>query len=93
MDDFNVLDGALNALSKICEDLAEHDRSLTPSFMNALGSLFPKFIHFFRHPRVEIRRYALNAMNQFLHLMPDQLRAVLEQYLTVRHVIQSIMRL
>lgn len=76
---FAHVDGAFNALAKICED--EPSRLDSHTLGRPLNILIPKFIKFFAHPKEGIRIYALGAVNQFLGgSMPQALRVNLNQY-------------
>lgn len=75
----NLVLGAFTAISNVCEDAAQkldeegHDR---PS-----NVLIPKLIGFLAHPHQNIRRDALNSLNQFLLLMPQALAINMDKYL------------
>ena len=77
----NIVDGAFNALSKICEDNVDE---LCQDGQRSLHSLLPKFVSFLLHPTFGVRKYALNATNQFLFLMPPALAENMEAYMRVR---------
>jgi len=77
---YQHVDGAFNALTKICEDQA--DRLDSFEMGRPLNKLIPKFISFFVHPKEEFRQYALGAVNQFLgRNMPQALRVNMKDYL------------
>jgi transportin-1 len=77
--DLNVVDGSLNALSKICEEATEALDS--DELGRPLNVLLPKLLTFFAHPQEAFRRYALGSINQFLLTMPNALNVIMEQYL------------
>mmetsp|Transcript_25495 Transcript_25495/g.42708 ORF Transcript_25495/g.42708 Transcript_25495/m.42708 type:complete len:899 (-) Transcript_25495:814-3510(-) len=77
---YEHVDGAFNALCKICED--EPERLDSQDLGRPLNTMLPLFIKFFVHPKEPIRRYALGAVNQFLGPnMPQALRANMTGYL------------
>lgn len=77
--DLNVVDGALNALSKICEEATE--ALDTDELGRPLNVLLPKLLTFFAHPQEAFRRYALGSINQFLVDIPNALNVIMDQYL------------
>lgn len=73
------LDGALDALSRICEDapdLLEEDPS------QPLGVLIPKLLKFFYHPNENFRMKVIHIVNQFLLVMPPALVQNLDSFLS-----------
>jgi hypothetical protein len=82
----NDVDGAFNALSKICEDgapqrLGETHMLDSEALGRPLNVLIPKFIAQFLNPSVGIRNYALGSVNQFLLCMPQALLASMDAYM------------
>jgi transportin-1 len=74
-----LVDGALNAVSKLCEDLpAELD---SDALGRPLNALLPQLLKYFRSEHEPFRRYAVGSMNQFLLCMPNAMNVVMEQYL------------
>lgn len=74
----NVVDGAFNALSKICEDMPD---SLNSTNAEILNVLIPKLISKFAHTNESFRKYALSSVNFFLCCMPLALKQHMERYL------------
>ncbi len=68
-----AVDGALNALAKICEDIPERLDSETLG--RPLNVVLPKLLAFFGHPELTWRKSAIGAVNQFLLTMPTALTA------------------
>jgi transportin-1 len=74
----SFLDGALNALSKICEDapdLLDEDPS------QPLDVIIPKLFVFFHHPKDAVRIKVVHILNQFLLVMPPALNDNIDAYL------------
>jgi hypothetical protein len=62
--DFFTVEGAMNALHKICEDCGE--RLESEALNRPLNTLIPKFIQFFRHQHGPVRAYAIACANLFI---------------------------
>lgn len=74
----SFLDGALHALSKICEDapdLLDQDPS------QPLDVIIPKLLAFFQHPSDAVRIKVVHILNQFLLVMPPALNDNIDAYL------------
>lgn len=72
------LDGALNALCRICEDapdLLDEDPS------QPLDVIIPKLLAFFEHPDDKVRIKVVHILNQFLLVMPPALNENIDAYL------------
>lgn len=72
------LDGALNALCRICEDapdLLDEDPS------QPLDVIIPKLLSFFQHPNDAVRIKVVHILNQFLLVMPPALSDNIDAYL------------
>jgi len=74
-----LVEGAMNTLSKICEDMHQHLDS--EQLGRPLNVLIPKLISLFPSPNPSIRRYALGSVNCFLFLMPQALVANMNKYM------------
>ncbi|KAH9321782.1 hypothetical protein KI387_016421, partial [Taxus chinensis] len=81
-NDFNLMEGALGALSKICEDIPEELDADVPGFQErAINIFLPRLFQFFQSPYVSLRKLALSSVNQFIVLMPTALLLSMDQYL------------
>lgn len=80
--DLNYVEGAMDALSKICEDAPQLLDSDIPGMAERPINVFlPKFFEFFRSTHVSLRKLALNSVNQYIMLMPSYLYMSMDQYL------------
>lgn len=80
--DLNYVEGAMDALSKICEDAPQLLDSDVPGMAERPINVFlPKFFEFFRSTHVSLRKLALNSVNQYIMLMPSYLYMSMDQYL------------
>lgn len=75
-----TMEGAFNALAKICEDMPKELDS--DALQRPLNVMLPKFIALFLHPHQDIRKYALATVNVFLLAMPNALRTNIHAYMT-----------
>ncbi|KAL1924807.1 uncharacterized protein VTP21DRAFT_4461 [Calcarisporiella thermophila] len=77
--DVNVVEGALGALQKICEDST---RELDQEFdgVRPLNFMIPKFISFFDSPHEKTRVLALRSVNQFIYVGSQSLAVHMDAY-------------
>lgn len=72
-DQFNALDGALQAVKRICEDSCNKLLTKGPitaaTVTSPLDALVPKLLNLFQNPVPSIRLRALQSMNALLHLI------------------------
>ncbi|GAB4850714.1 Transportin-1 [Ancistrocladus abbreviatus] len=81
-NDLNHMEGAMDALSKICEDIPQVLDSDVPGMTERPINVFlPRFFKFFQSPHVLLRKLALGSVNQYLMLMPSFLYMSMDQYL------------
>lgn len=81
-NDFNHMEGALDALSKICEDIPEELDADVPGLPErAINIFLPRLFQFFQSPHVSLRKLALSSVNQFIVFMPTALLLSMDQYL------------
>lgn len=64
----NAIDGALNAIQRICEDSCE---KLNMETSRPLDNLIPKLLNFFQSSESSFRLKALSSMNSFIFLIPS----------------------
>ncbi|CAO2821247.1 unnamed protein product [Amaranthus hypochondriacus] len=80
--DLNQVEGAMDALSKICEDVPQLLDSEVPGMTERPINIFlPKLFEFFRSSHTLLRKLALNSVNQYIMLMPSYLYMSMDQYL------------
>ncbi|KAK9676388.1 hypothetical protein RND81_11G073800 [Saponaria officinalis] len=80
--DLNHVEGAMDALSKICEDVPQVLDSEVPGMPERPINIFlPKLFEFFQSTHVLLRKLALNSVNQYIMLMPAYLCKSMDQYL------------
>jgi hypothetical protein len=84
-NDFNLIDGTLGALYKICQDSADQLYEDNERAGRPLEELFPKLFAFFGSEHEPFRRFALGCVNQFLICMPPVLLTHFDTYMKVRH--------
>ena len=75
----SLVDGALSALNKICED--SPDKLAKDVTSQPLHFLVPKFLTFFGHSQPLFRKYGVGCINHFVLLMPPALVQHMDQYL------------
>ncbi|XP_050232437.1 transportin-1 [Mercurialis annua] len=81
-NDPNHMEGAMDALSKICEDIPQVLDSDVPGLPDRPINIFlPRFYHFFQSTHSSLRKLALGCVNQYIMLMPAALYASMSQYL------------
>ncbi|KAL8153745.1 hypothetical protein V2J09_011505 [Rumex salicifolius] len=81
-NDLNHMEGAMDALSKICEDIPQVLDSDVPGMNERPVNLFlPRFFKFFQSPHPMLRKLALSSVNQYIMLMPAFLYKSMDQYL------------
>ncbi|KNA13109.1 hypothetical protein SOVF_119770 [Spinacia oleracea] len=80
--DLNQVEGAMDALSKICEDIPQVLDSEVPGMPERPINIFlPKLFEFFRSTHAMLRKLALSSVNQYIMLMPSFLYMSMDQYL------------
>ncbi|KAL6346911.1 hypothetical protein AAG906_003028 [Vitis piasezkii] len=81
-NNLNHMEGAMDALSKICEDVPQVLDSDVPGLVERPINLFlPKLFQFFQSPHASLRKLSLGSVNQYIMLMPAALFASMDQYL------------
>ncbi|KAH8942177.1 hypothetical protein BDL97_14G084900 [Sphagnum fallax] len=100
-NDYNHMEGALDTLSKICEDKPEAlDQDVVGLSERPINVFIPRLLQFFASPHAVLRRLALSAINQFVVLFPPvcaglvQLLEVQPSYLQphMRNVIEYMLQ-
>ncbi|KAH9694610.1 transportin-1 [Citrus sinensis] len=81
-NDINHMEGAMDALSKICEDIPQVLDSDVPGLAERPINIFlPRLLQFFQSPHTSLRKLSLGSVNQFIMLMPSALFVSMDQYL------------
>ncbi|KAK4746628.1 hypothetical protein SAY87_025665 [Trapa incisa] len=81
-DDLNHMEGAMDALSKICEDIPQVLDSDVPGLSERPINVFlPRMLQFFQSPHTSLRKLSVASVNQYIMLMPAALYAAMGRYL------------
>ncbi|KZV42117.1 Importin beta-2 isoform 2 [Dorcoceras hygrometricum] len=81
-NDVNHIEGAMDALSKICEDAPQVLDSDIPGLSERPIDVFlPRFLQLFQSPNITLRKLSLGSVNQYIMLMPTVLYTSMEKYL------------
>ncbi|KAI3914033.1 hypothetical protein MKW98_010845 [Papaver atlanticum] len=81
-NDLHHMEGAMDALSKICEDIPQELDSEIPGIAEHPITVFlPRLYQLFQSPHATLRKLALGSVNQFIMLMPTALLLSMDQYL------------
>eukprot|EP00245_Coleochaete_scutata_P005591 TRINITY_DN19250_c0_g1_i1.p1 TRINITY_DN19250_c0_g1~~TRINITY_DN19250_c0_g1_i1.p1 ORF type:complete len:894 (-),score=159.66 TRINITY_DN19250_c0_g1_i1:1054-3735(-) len=81
-NDFNHMEGALDALFKICEEMPLALDVDIPGFPDRpINALLPRLLRLFSSPHASIRKLAVGCVNQFIVQMPPILATHMDSYL------------
>ncbi|CAI9775741.1 unnamed protein product [Fraxinus pennsylvanica] len=81
-NDPNHMEGAMDALSKICEDVPQLlDGDISGLSERPINVFLPRFLQLFQSPQTTLRKLSLGAVNQFIMLMPTVLYMSMDKYL------------
>ncbi|OMO87359.1 CLIP-associated protein [Corchorus capsularis] len=81
-NEINHMEGALDTLSKICEDVPHELDSDVPGLSERPIDVFlPRLLQLFQSPHASLRKLSLGSINQFIMLMPTALFLSMDQYL------------
>lgn len=81
-NDLNHMEGAMDSLSKICEDSPQVLDSDVPGLdERPINILLPRLLQFFQSPHASLRKLALGCINQYIMLLPSALLVSMDQYL------------
>ncbi|EOX97585.1 Importin beta-2, putative isoform 2 [Theobroma cacao] len=81
-NDLNHMEGAMDALSKICEDVPQVLDTDVPGLAERPINIFlPRLFQFFQSPHPSLRKLSLGSVNQYIMLMPSALYASMDKYL------------
>ncbi|CAI9104774.1 OLC1v1003526C1 [Oldenlandia corymbosa var. corymbosa] len=81
-NEVNHMEGAMDALSKICEDVPQLlDSDYAGLSERPIDVFLPRFLQLFQSPNVSLRKLSLNSVNQYIMLMPNVLYVSMDKYL------------
>ncbi|KAM3376781.1 transportin-1 [Capsicum galapagoense] len=80
--DINHVEGAMDALSKICEDVPQLlDSDISGLSERPITVFLPRFLQLFQSPQASLRKLSLSSVNQYIMLMPKVLHLSMDKYL------------
>ncbi|MCE0481866.1 Transportin-1 [Datura stramonium] len=80
--DINHVEGAMDALSKICEDVPQLlDSDISGLSERPITVFLPRFLQLFQSPHASLRKLSLSSVNQYIMLMPKVLHVSMDKYL------------
>ncbi|CAN4112585.1 unnamed protein product [Withania somnifera] len=80
--DINHVEGAMDALSKICEDVPQLlDSDISGLAERPITVFLPRFLQLFQSPHASLRKLSLSSVNQYIMLMPKVLHLSMDKYL------------
>lgn len=74
--EYNMLEGSLGALQKMCEDSADRLNQ------QEINLLLPKVVSFFSSPHAKLRSLSVNTINCILLVQNDAIDSYLNEFLT-----------
>ncbi|KAI3419849.1 Importin N-terminal domain-containing protein [Psidium guajava] len=81
-NDQNHMEGAMDALSKICEDIPQElDMDIPGLGERPIDVFLPRFLQLFQSPHASLRKLSLGSINQFIMLMPAALCRSMDKFL------------
>nr|GEU83293.1 transportin-1 isoform X1 [Tanacetum cinerariifolium] len=81
-NDLTHMEGAMDALSKICEDIPQILDAESPgSSERPIDVFLPRLLQLFQSPHASLRKLALGSVNQYIMLMPPVLYMSMDIYL------------
>ncbi|EHA8591774.1 putative Transportin-1 [Cocos nucifera] len=76
------MEGAMDAIYKICEDIPEElDVDVPGLSERPINILIPRLLQLFQSPHAALRKLSLDSLNQFIVVMPTALFMSMDQYL------------
>ncbi|CAM8901663.1 unnamed protein product [Rhodiola kirilowii] len=80
--ELNYKEGAMDSLSKICEDIPQVLDADVPGLNERpINVLLPRLFQLFSSPQASLRKLSLDSVNQYIMLMPTALYVAMDQYL------------
>ncbi|PWA81477.1 transportin 1 [Artemisia annua] len=80
-NDLTHMEGAMDALSKICEDIPQVLDAESPGSERPIDVFLPRLLQLFQSPHASLRKLALGSVNQYIMLMPPVLYMSMDTYL------------
>ncbi|ONM15699.1 Transportin-1 [Zea mays] len=81
-NDLDHMEGAMDAIYKICEDVPEELDVDVPGLSERPINVFmPKILQFFQSPHASLRKLSLGCINQYIVVMPSALYMSMDQYI------------
>lgn len=81
-NDLNHMEGAMDALSKICEDIPQVLDLDVPGLAERPINIFlPRLLQLFQSPHASLRKLSLGSVNQYIMPMPGALYVSMDEYL------------
>ncbi|OWM80947.1 transportin-1-like isoform X2 [Punica granatum] len=81
-DNLNHMEGAMDAISKICEDIPEELVANFPGLgERPINVLLPRLFQLFESPHASLRKLSLQSIKQFIMLMPAALYSSMDRFL------------
>ncbi|XP_021900297.1 transportin-1-like [Carica papaya] len=76
------MEGAMDALSKICEDIPQVLDLDVPGLAERPINIFlPRLLQLFQSPHASLRKLSLGSVNQYIMPMPGALYVSMDEYL------------
>ncbi|ONK73217.1 uncharacterized protein A4U43_C04F28570 [Asparagus officinalis] len=81
-NDLNHMEGAMDAIYKICEDIPDElDMDIPGLAERPINIFMPRLLQLFQSPHAILRKLSLGSVNQFNVIMPTALLLSMDQYL------------
>ncbi|KAL6580848.1 Transportin-1 [Orobanche minor] len=81
-NDVHLIEGDMDALSKICEDAPQVLDSDIPGLSERpINAFVPRFLQLFHSPDSTLRKLSLASVNQYIMLIPRVLHLSMDKYL------------
>nr|GLL23577.1 transportin-1 [Ipomoea trifida]GMC81179.1 transportin-1 [Ipomoea batatas]GMC87495.1 transportin-1 [Ipomoea batatas] len=81
-NDVNLMEGAMDALSKICEDVPQVlDSDISGLSERPINVFLPRFLQLFHSPHASLKKLSMGSVYQFVMLMPTVLYLNMDKYL------------
>ncbi|KAF7127709.1 hypothetical protein RHSIM_Rhsim11G0193600 [Rhododendron simsii] len=81
-NELNQMEGGMDALSKICEDIPQVlDADMPGLTERPINVFLPRLLQLFQSPHASIRKLSLGSVNQYIMLMPEALYMSMDKYL------------
>ncbi|XP_017247330.2 transportin-1 [Daucus carota subsp. sativus] len=89
-NDLNLMEGAMDDLSKICEDIPQVMDSETPGLSERPINIFlPRLFQLFQFPHALLRKLSVASNNQYIMLIPSVLYIFMDKFLQVLFILAN----